>query len=83
VTAKARRRSVTGPPRKEQSSPFAKWMDGKHCTLSAAELAKRLGVSVKTVYNYRSGNYRPALEGMLLIEKLSAGRVAMGDWKKP
>jgi transcriptional regulator with XRE-family HTH domain len=77
-----RRRTLTGPPRVKRKSAFARWMDRKDAP-SAQSIASDCGVSVKTIYNYRRGVYRPSLEVIQVIAELSNGAVTAADWTKP
>jgi transcriptional regulator with XRE-family HTH domain len=42
-------------------------------------LAKRTGVGVRSVYRWKNGEAVPAVENIVLISKLSKGRVTYGD----
>lgn len=66
-------------PRVKRGGAFARWMDRKGAP-AAKVIATYCGVSVKTIYAYRSGRYLPSLEVAHRISELSGGAVGTGDW---
>lgn len=69
-----------GRPRNKRAphSAFSEWVfKGK---ISAADLAKKLGISTSSLYNLKNGFYLPGRELAVKIDEISKGAVSVNSW---
>lgn len=71
-----------GRPRQSRAprNPFADWLKG--CGMTPEQVAKKLDVSISSVYNARNGYFKPGRELAVAIEELSKGAVPVGSWSE-
>lgn len=69
-----------GRPRKTRAArnAFADWLST--CGMTPTAIAKKLGVSVSSIYNARNNYFKPGREMALAIEELSHGKVKIESW---
>ncbi len=51
--------------------------------LTRDEIAKRCNVTKQTVSDWLSGRYKPTLDRMLEIERMTLGAIKVADWVDP
>lgn len=69
-----------GRPRKSRAprNAFRDWL--LTCGMTPTEIAKKLKVSVSSVYNAANSYFKPGREMAIEIEKLSGGKVKIESW---
>lgn len=63
---------------------FDEWLrERKEDGHTAAELAAQLGISRRSLYNYKDGIRIPSVAVAQAIERASRGAVPVGQWSRP